>query len=562
MQLSKQEVQALNDLSVLLSFQRTPIIEKFLHSKARSVIGIFSGNQFGKTAMCAYANVLSVMGLHPVPEKNVDYLWCEPCGLKWNFATFPKSNKCNKCGGDIQIFFNSVRVLRFASETLPGQSATEKSGGVEVKNTQYPEFKKWLPPSVLKKDITARAPSMTLRALLSGGPDITVEYVSYSQTTQSTAGTQRFRIWEDEEAPYAFHEEQLPRLLAVDGDLWVSLTASNRNSWTYDEIFERADEYHRTDTICQKYGLRPYEKKSDRINISVFQAATDDNPTLRPEVIERLFESYDDPDVVAIRRYGIFKQVSGRILKSFDWSVHVINESKYFPQGVPSTGTHVRALDFHERVPWAIGWMYLSEDNELFLYDELNPSPEMKVTKEIVEEMACKSGPERRFLFNLIDPLATKTQSNTGTSVVDDINRIFLSLRREGVCTGGYWEPWDSKSTRGRDQIIQRLKNSIAVGKPFNNVISRNGKMEKLPTIWIFSKCRQFASSFKNWRWEEWAVGDQNREDKNTAQQKWSHFPMTVEAVLKDVRFRAVRPHTRRTSAEDQVLRYFKRASA
>jgi hypothetical protein len=561
MKLSKQEVEALNDLSALLSYKRTPIINKFLKCRSK-LIGIYTGNQFGKTSVASYSYVLRVMGLHPVPEKNVDYPWCEPCGLRWSFATYPRDNKCPKCGATLTVFMNSVRVIRFASETLPGQSANEKTGGLEVKNTQYPEWKKWAPPSIIKKDITARSPSITVRSLLSGGPDITIEFVSYGQSTQSTAGTQRFSVWEDEEAPLAFHEEQLPRLLAADGDLLITLTAANRNSWNYDEVFERADEYIRSRTICDKFGLPPYEKKSDRVNISVFQAATDDNPTLRPDVIERLFESYDDPDVIAIRRYGIFKQVSGRILKSFDFGVHVINESKYFPTGVPASGTHARLIDYHERTNWAVGWAYLSEDDELFIYDELNPCPEMMVTKDIAEDIGSRSGPERRFTLNLIDPLAQKTQSNTGMSVVDDLNRIFLSMKREGVCTGGFWQPWDTKSTRGRDQLITRLKNSVAVGVPFNNVVTRNGRAEKLPTVWIFSRCKNYSNSFKNWRWEEWSTASAAKEDKDTPQQKWSHFPMTVEAVLKDLRFRPTRGPSMRTTAEDRTLRYFTRERA
>ena len=39
-------------------------------------------------------------------------------------------------------------------------------------------------------------------------------------------------------------------------------------------------------------------------SIAVFQAATDDNPTLNIEVINEIFKQIDDPDALAIRRYG------------------------------------------------------------------------------------------------------------------------------------------------------------------------------------------------------------------------------------------------------------------
>ena len=57
-------------------------------------------------------------------------------------------------------------------------------------------------------------------------------------------------------------------------------------------------------------------KKIERVDsphdIAVIQAATDDNPTLSKAVIEEKLSIYEDPDDIAIRRYGIFRQVSGR----------------------------------------------------------------------------------------------------------------------------------------------------------------------------------------------------------------------------------------------------------
>jgi hypothetical protein len=54
-------------------------------------------------------------------------------------------------------------------------------------------LKRWLPPFLIKKDITQRSPKMVIKSVL-GGPDIVVEFVSYGQSVQSTAGSQRFII--------------------------------------------------------------------------------------------------------------------------------------------------------------------------------------------------------------------------------------------------------------------------------------------------------------------------------------------------------------------------------
>jgi len=111
-----------------------------------------------------------------------------------------------------EVILQLRKDARLASETLPGETTDGKGEtSTEVKNTLYPELKKWLPPFLIKKDITARSPKMVIKSGV-GGPDIVVEFVSYNQSVQSTAGSQRFIIKCDEEPPKAFWEEQLPRL--------------------------------------------------------------------------------------------------------------------------------------------------------------------------------------------------------------------------------------------------------------------------------------------------------------------------------------------------------------
>lgn len=932
-ELPQRDVEQHNDMAAYWSYKITDIDKTFLHLPHK-IIGLFCGNQKGKTAVVAYSFVRRILGNHPVAVKNVNYVQCKgECGSKWAPMYAPRDGKCDWCGAETEMFFNPVRVFRFASETLPGDTTGDKGGlTAEVKNTQYPEFKKWLPPFLVKKDITSRSTKM-LVADPFGGQDIVVEFVSYNQSVQSTAGTQKLAIWCvaegqrvlmadgvwrpiqdirkgdeliceslggpsgtqknntvvsvidngekevikikcqkgiefevtpdhlvmvpdrktksfrsykkagelnpgdkiickisevtggktledwevatlatligdgcltqgtplfysasdglpdalasilpdhlkirkfttesksastyylvkrelsrrpnpvaqwlknlglwglkadrkfipeeifrqdnntialflgylyatdgwasghvigyattserlandlflllrrlgvrssvstkdfkngwskqwhifisqaedvirfsklvtvigkeeafadvvleakrrmesnyrrggfghkkndktkkhnnwvrvkniekvgakkvydlamektrsprnnfliqggvvvhncDEQPQKAFYDEQLPRLLAADGDLILTLTPADFITWVYDEIFDRASAFYRSQVICEKFDLKQIEVLRDDNAIAVVQAATDDNPTLKPEAIERIFESYDDPDVIAIRRYGVFKQISGRIFKAFEWNTHIIDERQYFPDGIPWEGTHGRGIDYHERTAWAIGWLYLNEFDELFVYDEYNPSPEHLVTEQIARETALKSG-NRKYRLDLIDPLAAKVQPNTGLSVVDDLNRLFAMYRREGICTGAYWQVWDTKGTRGRENIRERLKNSVTAGKPFNNVIVKNGKKVYLPTIWIFSRCKQFANSFKNWRWDEWADSSAGtvKEEKNTAQQRYSHFPMVVEAFLKDNRFRPTRGSYWGGSARDRGLPdYFKR---
>ena len=65
----------------------------------------------------------------------------------------------------------------------------------------------------------------------------------------------------------------------------------------------------------------------------VLQAATDDNPTLSRTAIEKKY-IYDDPDTLATRRYGVFRQTTGRLYNDFNFGIHVIDFMKYFNNGI------------------------------------------------------------------------------------------------------------------------------------------------------------------------------------------------------------------------------------
>jgi hypothetical protein len=499
-----RNIEKLNDFEGFAQYIPTWMYYQFLQRREK-FIALFSGNQSGKTAGVAHSYVLRILGRHPIKEKNI-------------------------------LPDNKIRTFRFISESLP--VGTE---GDEVKNTQYPAFKKFLPPSLLKKDITVRRPVMTIKSPL-GGPDIFVEFSSYNQTVQNQAGIQRASIWCDESSPLGHFEEQIPRLMAADGDLIYTLTPAEMLNWEFEYLYERASTYIRSKDVVDRIAIRS-GKKVPQIestgldtDIAILQSATDDNPTLCKSVIDATYDVFDDPDIIDIRRYGLFRQVSGIVFKDFDMKVHRISTMDLFPDGVPKDWTLARSIDYHESTPWAIIFAAISPRDEVFIFDELNPSPEKFVTLDVANMIMEKSG-DYRFMLNKIDPLAAKRQTNTGLTTIDDLNRIFGEYRKNGKSSGGYWTSWDTKSTRGRDEVRKRLKNSLLCGKPFNNSTIKGN----LPTIWFLDRCVETLKSMKNWKREEWASREMllSKEEKEAPQQKWSHFPMCIEALFKEPSFRA-----------------------
>jgi hypothetical protein len=319
--LSAREKAELNDWEGFLAFIPTAPFKWLTHCKSKTIC-VYSGNQFGKTDMVVMDYILRMIGKHPVDWKNI-----KPT--------------------------DRIRTFRFASEVLPVLGGDESGS----KNTQYPAFKRRLPPSLIKRDITDKNKTMTIRSL-AGGPDIFMEFVAYAQGTGSQAGVQRRSVWLDESAPRSFFDEQVPRLMAADGDLVYTMTPEpGQIGWEFDELYERASTFIRTvhvqKRLFKRFGERHkcLEHSESTEDITVIMAASDDNPIYeevakkRSEQIGRvvtpseyikdklrLFDA--DEDVMDARRYGLFRHLSGKIFKIFDPKIHRISYDKYFGDGV------------------------------------------------------------------------------------------------------------------------------------------------------------------------------------------------------------------------------------
>ena len=164
------------------------------------------------------------------------------------------------------------------------------------------------------------------------------------------------------------------------------------------------------------------------------------------------------------------------------------------------------------------------------------------VTLEIARNVAYRSK-DYKYPLNLIDPLSAKKLPNTGSTTLDDLNRLFHEFKREGIGTGGFWQTWDTKATVGRERFKERLRNSRLCGRPFNNRVIKGDHVTHLPTIWFLDTCRETIASVKNWRWEEWASRDQLliKDVKDSPQQRWSHYPIAIECIFKHPGFNSGR---------------------
>jgi hypothetical protein len=467
---------------------------RYIHSEA-AIRADFKGNQGGGTGACMYDASLRFIGIHPIARRNI----------------------LNK-------------PVRFVSKVVPESDCDEQ-------NQQYVELMRFLRPlGIVKKDITARSKIATIRDP-GGCADHKAEFMASTQELDAFMSVQRSAYYQDEEIERIKWDESQVRLLKEGGDSSVSVTPAKGLDWMYDSIWMRAHKVFRSKAICDKFGFTPVEVRSNvKPFIECFCWATDDNPVMTTDAIERIFEGIDDPDELAMRRYGVFRQVSGRIYKAFDERVHKISADQYFQPTLFRSYWNYRIIDYHPSKPWDVSFLVIDPHNEWFVWNEIHQSHDNRTTNELRDQIKSESLLDEDEEFNrctLIDPLATVKQIRpdytTGRSVFDDLMSGPRGLRR--------LTPADTKNSPngGRMNIKMRLKNAAICGKPGNNMIPvgepedpRYGYWR--PTLWFMDNCRHHIEHFKNWRTVDYVL-EKTRATKTVKREseKWSDFCRNLE---------------------------------
>jgi hypothetical protein len=442
----------------IINMEYHPVMTAYTHSES-NIRGIFKGNQAGATTASVNDAVLRLCGLHPVERRN-----------------------------------RLEKPIRFVSKVKPQDRECEE-------NQQFVEFKRLFPPEFIKQHVTARSALMTLRDPL-GGKDHKVEFMASTQELDAFMSVQRSALYQDEEIDRVKWDESLIRLLKEGGDATIALTPVKGMDWVFDKIWRRAKRIYRSKTICDKFGFQPIEYQDSGADVEAFCWATDDNPAMTKESIDMIFAEVVDDDDLAMRRYGVFKQVSGRIYKAFDKNIHVVPALEVFSADLFRRYWNYRVIDFHPQKPWYVSYIAITPQNEWIVWNELLARHENKSTLEMRDMIKMESVADEDSEFNratLIDPLSTMKQhssDNSGTTVFDDLKRGDRGIHRL-MCA-------DTKNVQGRMEIKKRLKNSLKCQVPGNNLDTtdqidpRYG--DYLPTIWFTDNCKGHIEHFNSWR--------------------------------------------------------------
>ena len=442
----------------LMTLEYHPMMTAYTKSEA-NIRAIFKGNQAGATTVSVNDAVLRCLGVHPVGRRN-----------------------------------KLEKPIRFVSKVKPQDRDDEE-------NQQFVEFKRLFPPDFIKQHVTARSAIMTLRDPL-GGKDKKVEFMASTQELDAFMSVQRSALYQDEEIDRVKWDESLIRLLKEGGDATIALTPVKGMDWVFDKIWKRARRIFRSKLICEKYGFKEIEEQVGGGDVEAFCWSTYDNPVMSKESIDLIMSELADEDDLAMRVYGVFRQVSGRIYKAFDKSVHVIPFDELFDADLFRRYWNYRVIDFHPQKPWYVSYVAITPQNEWIVWNELLAKHEYKTTLEIRDEIKAESVAEEDSEFNratLIDPLSTMKQhssENVGTTVFDDLKRGERGIRRL-MCA-------DTKNVQGRMEIKKRLKNSLTCQVPGNN-LNKTDQVDPrygdfLPTLWFMDNCKGHIEHFNSWR--------------------------------------------------------------
>jgi len=472
--------------AVLSKFKPHPTAYKYFMSEA-DTRALFKGNQAGGTVVCMLDAAMRLLGIHPVPKRN----------------RFEKPIRC-------------------ISKCLPKSDDDEE-------NQQYVEFKRLFPTELIKKDVTARSSQMTVRDRY-GGADRKIEFMSSKQDIDAFMSVQRAAYYQDEEIDRTKWDENHMRLIIEGGDVTINLTPVRGLDWTFDMIWKRARRIYRSKTIQRKFGLPAVEENDTTASLEAFCWATDDNPVINKDTIERIFSDIDDEDELAMRRYGVFRQVSGRVYKSFDPLVHIKDFDAVFNPREFATYWHYRIIDYHPSKPWYVSYVAITPRHEWIVWKELVARHDNVTTIELRDLIKAESLIPEDSECNratLIDPLSKMKQANTGYSVFEDLRRGDYGLRRVVEA--------QTKNESARMNIKLRMKNALDCKRMGNNLLADMEPPDPKygyyrPTLWFLSNCKVHREHFTNWRHVEWRQESVKAiKSVKRVSEKWSDFCRNIE---------------------------------
>ena len=300
------------------------------------------------------------------------------------------------------------------------------------------------------------------------------EFMSYEQDDLAFEGWVGDWVQFDEPPPRSKYVACMRGLMRYKGICFMALTPLSE-PWIYDEIYTQTGA-----------GV-------DQPDVFTFDI--NDNKYLsKAEIAD--FESRLTEDEKEARLHGRFQHLSGLIYKEFNPSVHIVDAFD-----IPKEWTRYNAMDYHPRVPCALGWIAVSPQGRFYAYDELWVND---TVRNICEAVKAKEG-TNVIRARFIDPLSATPDRISGSCA-----------QREFIRSGLAYRSATKDFAIGKNLVCEALK------------LDKEGKAG---IYFLRGRVPRTIEAITHYQWDEYAKGD-DKGQKETPKKKYAHFCDVVRYIL------------------------------
>lgn len=321
----------------------------------------------------------------------------------------------------------------------------DRENGIEL--IIKPLLAQWTPPSELVNGSWTdswqnRGSVMTFR----NGSSIEVR--THQQDVEAFAGVPRHFVHFDEECPSDIFNECRLRLVDYNGVWYMTMTPVAGQDWIFDRFIT-----------------------SNSKHVDLFEVDIASNPHLNQEALRILNEDLTD-DEKEVRQKGVFVPRGGLVLKEFDYSRHVIDNTGEIPK---NWAVYV-SIDHGFNNPTAILWHAVSVNREVVTFYEhymrkMLIKDHAKKIKEINYELDVNP------LLYMGDPSMSQKTAETGSSplLLYRLNGIPLMQAKRDV--GGRINKMNEYLKYDRWHITNNCVNTIKEARAYSFDIHVSSKI-------------------------------------------------------------------------------------
>jgi phage terminase large subunit-like protein len=336
--------------------------------------------------------------------------------------------------------------------------------------------------------------------VLKGKNGTYIDFITYDQDYSAAESVTLDGISADEELPEKFYSGSLPRLMARNGAIWISVTPLHRMTWA----------------------LKFWEKTDDP-DIDVFKFGFDDNPHLDPEW-KKTFIANCPENERASRIDGTFLEFSGLVYPELDSHTHFLPE----PRAPQAHWPVICAVDPHQRKGTFVTWAHVDPSDSVTFFDELRVKGTVEEAIRAIREKEATH--KARTQLRVIDPAANKQISGYGsdTTTLDEFIDKGMGFTLADNNRAGY------------NAVREYLK--FDKTKPVS-ALNR-------PSAYFTKDVPQTWDAMTHLLWDEYRFGRESRDPKETVKDFAKDFPDCVRYTL------ALRPTSRSNDLSPVDMRF------